>query len=137
MAKKNEIIDKTIDASGMNVPIDGFFMKEKRYGLTPLEHKVLSESDSKLREWSKRFLLISIGLGLTSLSKLIWFLTEFNNADEEQKKVLKIDIENWELIYLAIGLGLSLILFLLSCTSLDDSERKKIMKKIKEYFDGE
>ncbi len=121
----------------MNVPIDGFFMKEKRYGLTPLEHKVLSESDSKLREWSKRFLLISIGLGLTSLSKLIWFLTEFNNADEEQKKVLKIDIENWELIYLAIGLGLSLILFLLSCTSLDDSERKKIMKKIKEYFDGE
>lgn len=137
MAKKNEIIDKTIDASGMNVPIDGFFMKEKRYGLTPLEHKVLSESDSKLREWSKRFLLISIGLGLTSLSKLIWFLTEFNNADEEQKKALKIDIENWELIYLAIGLGLSLILFLLSCTSLDNSERKKIMKKIKEYFDGE
>lgn len=137
MAKKNEIINKTIDASGMDVPIDGFFMKEKRYGLTPLEHKILSESDTKLREWSKRFLLISIGLGLTSLSKLIWFLNKFNKADEEQKKTLKIDVENWELIYLAIGLGLSLLLYLLSCTKLDNSERKKIMKKIKEYFDGE
>ena len=137
MAKKNEIINKTIDASRMDVPIDGFLMKEKRYGLTPLEHKVLSESDTKLREWSRRFLLISIGLGLTSLSKLIWFLNKFNKADEEQKKTLKIDVENWELICLAIGLGLSLLLYLLSCTKLDNSERKKIMKKIKEYFDGE
>nr|WP_297787959.1 hypothetical protein [uncultured Allomuricauda sp.] len=137
MAKNNEIIDKTIDASGMGVPIEGFFDKEKRYGLTPLDHKVLTESDSKLMEWSKRFLLISIGLGLTSLSKLIWFLYQFKKADDVQKQELKIDIENWELIYLAIGLGLSLILFLLSLTKLGNSDRKKLMKKIKKYFDGE
>lgn len=137
MAKKNEIIEKTIDASGMQVPIEGFFMKEKRYGLTPLEHKILSESETKLREWSKRFLLISVGLGLTTLSKLIWFLTEFNEANDEQKQNLKIEIENWELIYLGIGLSLSLILYLLSCTKLDNSERKNVMKKIKQYFDGE
>jgi hypothetical protein len=136
MAKKNEIIDETMDASGMGVPIAGFFMKEKRYGLTPLEHKILSESDTKLREWSKRFLLISIGLGLTSLSKLIWFLTEFNRVDDKQKQNLEIEIENWELIYLGIGFGLSLILYLLSCTKLDNSERKNVMKKIKQYFDG-
>lgn len=137
MAKQNEIIDKTIDASGMDVPIEGFFMKEKRYGLTPLEHKILSESETKLREWSKRFLLISIGLGLTIISKLIWFLIKFNNSETEEKNELKIDIENWELTYLGIGLGLSLILFILSCTKLDSSDRKNVMKKIKQYFDGE
>ena len=137
MAKKNEIIDKTIDASGMDVPIDGFFMKEKRYGLTPLEHKVLSESETKLREWSKRFLLISIGLGLTIISKLIWFLIKFNEANEEEKQKLVIEVENWELIYLGIGIVASLILFGLSCTKLDNSERKNVMKKIKAYFDGE
>lgn len=138
MAKKeNEIIDETFDASGLDVPIEGFFMKEKRYGLTPLEHKTLSESETKLREWSKRFLLISIGLGLTLVSKVIWFLFKFNNADDTEKQNLKIDIENWEFIYLCIGAGLSLILFILSCTKLDNSERKKLMKKIKNYFDGE
>lgn len=133
----NEIIDKTIDASGMDVPIEGFFMKEKRYGLTPLEHKILSESETKLREWSKRFLLISIGLGLTVFSKVIWFLISFNNASKEEKQKLVIEVQNWELIYLGIGIGVSLILFLLSCTKLDNSARKKVMKKIKLYFDGE
>jgi len=137
MAKKNEIIDKTIDASNMGVHIEGFFMKEKRYGLTPLEHRILSEPDTKLKEWSKRFLLISIGLGLTIISKVIWFLMNFNNSELDQKQKLTIDVENWELIYLGIGLGLSLILYLLSCTKLDNSERKDLMKKIKEYFDGE
>lgn len=127
----------TIDASGMDVPIEGFFMKEKRYGLTPLEHKVLSDGESKLKEWSKRFLLISIGLGLTSLSKLIVFLYQFNESVPERKKDLQIDINTWELIYLMIGIGLSLILFLLSCTKLDYSERKVLMKKIKKYFDGD
>jgi hypothetical protein len=133
----NEIIDKTIDASGMDVPIEGFFMKEKRYGLTPLEHKILSESETKIREWSKRFLLISIGLGLTVFSKVIWFLISFNNASEEVKQKLVIDVQKWELIYLGIGLIFSLILFLLSYTKLDNSARKKVMKKIKLYFDGE
>lgn len=137
MAKKNEIIEKTIDASGMGLPIEGFFMKEKRYGLTPLEHKVLSESDSKFREWSNRLLLISIGLGLTIISKVIWFLVEFENTDEAEKQKIKIEIENWELIYLGIGIGFALILYLLSCTKLDKSERKDLMKKIKKYYDGE
>ena len=137
MAKKNEVIDRTIDASGMGVPIEGFFMKEKRYGLTPLEHKVLSESETEYREWSKRFLLISIGLGLTILSKAIWFLIKFSNAEIEQRQKIEIEIRNWELIYLGIGISLSLILFLLSCTKLDNSERKNLMKKIKNYFDGE
>lgn len=137
MAKKDEIIDKTIDASGLGVPIEGFFMKEKRYGLTPLEHKVLSESETKLREWSKRFLLISIGLGLTIISKAIWFLVKFNYASEVEKQKLVIGVENWELIYLGIGIGVSLILYTLSCTKLDNSERKNLMKKIKKYFDGE
>lgn len=137
MAKKNEIIDKTIDASGMGVPVEGFFMKEKRYGLTPLEHKILSESETKLREWSKRFLLISIGLALTVVSKIIWFLIKFSNADAGEKEKLVIEIENWELIYLGIGLLASLILYILSCTKLDNSERKNVMKKIKDYFDGE
>ena len=137
MAKKNEIIEKTIDASGMGVPIEGFFMKEKRYGLTPLEHKILSEPDTKLREWSKRFLLISIGLGLTIISKVIWFLMKFEIANQDQKQKLTIDVKDWELIYLGIGLGLWLILYILSCTKLDNNERKKLMKKIKNYFDGE
>lgn len=137
MAKKDEIRDKTIDASGLGVPIEGFFMKEKRYGLTPLEHKILSESETKLLEWSKRFLLISIGLGLTIISKVIWFLIVFSDASEEEKQKLAIEVETWELIYLGIGLIASLILFLLSCTKLDNSERKNLMKKIKKYFDGE
>lgn len=137
MAKKDEIRDKTIDASGLGVPIEGFFMKEKRYGLTPLEHKILSESETKLLEWSKRFLLISIGLGLTVISKVIWFLLKFSDASEEEKQKLVIEVETWELIYLGIGLFVSLILFLLSCTKLDNSERKNLMKKIKKYFDGE
>lgn len=136
MSNKNEINNKTIDVSGMNVPIEGFFMKEKRYALTPLEHKVLSESDSKFKEWSKRFLLISIGLGLTMFSKLVWFIIQFKSASEKEKTDLEIDIENWEFIYLLIGLTLSIILYIISKTSIDNGERKKVMKKIKEYFDG-
>ena len=137
MAKLKEIIDKTIDASGLGVEVEGFFMKEKRYGLTPLEHKILSESETKLREWSKRFLLISIGLGLTIISKVLWFLIKFSNSTEEEKQKITINVENWELIYLGIGICLSIILVGLSYTKLDKSERKNLMKKIKKYFDGE
>lgn len=137
MAEKDEIIKNTIDASKYNVPIEGFFMKEKRYGLTPLEHKILSESETRLGEWSKRFFLISIGLGLTIISKVIWFLIKFNSANKEEKQVMEIGVEIWEWIYLGIGIGFSLIFYFLSCTKLDDSERKKVMEKIKVYFDGE
>lgn len=137
MAEKNKIINKTIDASGLDVPIEGIFMKEKRYALTPLEHKILSESETKLQEWSKRFLLISIGLLLTTFSKVVLFLYSFQSLNDDMKKTLKLDIKSWELLYLAIGLLISFVLFLLSKTRLDNSEKKRIMKTIKNYFDAE
>jgi hypothetical protein len=137
MAKKNEIIDKTIDASGMDLPIEGFFMKEKRYGLTPLEHKILSDPESKLLEWSKNIFLISLGLAFNIAGKVLVFFIEFNNSAIEKRHEINVGTETWEFISLGIGLTLSLILQLLSHTKLDNSERKTLMKKIKKYFDGE
>lgn len=48
-----------------------------------------------------------------------------------------MNIESWEITYLVIGLFVSLILYILSQTKLDNSERKRIMKDIKDYFDAD
>lgn len=137
MDNKENIIQKVpIDASILDITTNSFFVKEKRYLLTPLEHRILSESETKLRKWSERFFLISIGLALTIISKTISFLIKFSNTDTSGRQTISINIENWEFIYLVSSILLSIILWLLSCTKLDNSDRKKLMKKIKSYFDG-
>lgn len=131
----SKVVEKTLDGTNLDVPIEGIFMKEKRYFLTPLEHRILTDYESSFDEWSKRFLLISIGLTLTVLSKVVIFIYEFGNATVEQKSKIKLNIQDWELIYLCVGFFLIITLFLLSKTKLNKSEKKDLLDSIKNYFD--
>jgi len=69
------IRENTFDASHLGIPIRGILDKEKRYSLTPLEHRIISESESSYYEWSKRFLLISLGLFFTVVSNFCIFIS--------------------------------------------------------------
>lgn len=142
MAKKEQpnpdtkIIKNTLDGTQVDIPVEGIYMKEKRYLLTPLEHRILSEGDSALQEWAKRWLLITIGLLLTLISKVIVFVYQFQTVGDEEKQNLSLDVEAWEIFYVGIGTGLAFLFFGLSKTKLDKSDKKALMKTIKEYFDG-
>lgn len=133
----DKIINKTIDASQFDVPIEGIFMKEKRYALTPLEHRILSDSESKYADWSKNFALISIGIFFTVLSKLVIFLYRFKTTTSEERANLDLDIQTWEITYLIIGFGTSLLLYFISRSNFDNSEKKELMKNIKNFFDAD
>lgn len=130
------VINKTYDGTALDVAIEGIFLKEKRYFLTPLEHRILSGSESTLQEWAKRFLLVSVGLFLTVTSKLIIFLYNFSKATSAQEKdTLDLNIQSWEVIYLCIGIFLTLLFYFLGMTKLNRSEKSNVLNNIKKYFD--
>ena len=133
--RTGKVKDKTIDASNLDIPIDGMFRKEKRYALTPLEHRIISQSEATSQDWAKRFWFISMGIFIIIVSKIIVFVFKFETENEINKARLSPDVESWELIYLSIGLLIWLGFWLFSKSKYDKSERKILIHKIKEYYD--
>ncbi|TCV17119.1 hypothetical protein EDC17_101136 [Sphingobacterium alimentarium] len=134
MDKNEKIRTSPFDASKLQIRNDEIYAFQKIYGLTNVEFRILETSESKWKEWHKRFYLILIGLILTVVSKGVFFLIKFNNSNSEERASLNIDINAWELIYLGIGLFLSVTCYLLSESKWAKNEKSELVNKIKEHF---
>lgn len=134
MEKNEKIRTSPFDASKLQIRNDEIYAFQKIYGLTNVEFRILETSESKWKEWHKRFYLILIGLILTVVSKGVFFLIKFNNSNSEERASLNIDINAWELIYLGIGLFLSVTCYLLSESKWAKNEKSELVNKIKEHF---
>jgi len=134
MENTTKDIEVGFDATKIDITTEGIFGRDKRYALTHVEYRILIKSETTLQEWSKRFLLISLGLMITIVSRLISFLYDFSTVTDDKKKDLDIGVNKSEWVALGIGIGLSIIVYLLCKTKLNKGEKSELVRQLSKYF---
>ena len=105
------------------------------YLLEKSAFQTLSKQSTGLKKWAEIFLLISLGLFINILSKIISFLYSFSTIENICDKIdLVIEVETWEYISLLIAFGIGAVLILFSL--IFRNEKEDLIRKIKEFFKG-
>ena len=129
---ENQILDKTIVFDSDDIQSGQLKLKVNAYPIPESEFEKLINSGSGLKEWSKGFLLMSLGALILVIAKVIDFFKNFSEIKDKNNVELKI--ENYEIIALSISIGLCLLFFL---TGLVFKNKKdQLISKIKDHFNS-
>lgn len=132
---KSKSINQTLEFDGNEVKDHDIGIIRKPYLLEKAEFQALSKHDVGFKEWAKRMLIISIGLAINLVSKIISFLYTFENTSNEASKLeLELGIRNWEWIALGLALVSSVILYILGRCFKND--RDILIEKIQYFYNG-
>lgn len=126
-------LDKPLVFKGEDVKLQDFKMQRIPYPLERDEFYILTKSTSEVKDWQKRFFQIGIGVCLTIISKIVYFIYQFNRlhtADEKNK--LEISISGWELVSLVLAFGTCLVL--LGISQIKKSEKDNLILSLKDHF---
>lgn len=115
---------KDIATTGIPVLESGYLLVEIDF------YKLIDSNSSGYKGWAKSIFLIAIGIGIKLILILLVFLYSFKTT--HNKNDVKLDITWTDVIYLAIPLVLSIILYLIGKYIKNDNDR--LVDKIKTFY---
>ena len=118
----NQQLDQTMFVAGLSSGASVGTWQED-YPLTGRDYEHLRNGKPVTFNWANSILLTSIGFGLNILGKYL-----------SQKSGVIITIYVGEWIALSVGVGVSVVLYLIGLALPND--RKTIMKKLRDHFDN-
>lgn len=130
---ENQDLDKTIVFDSDDIQSGQLKIKVNAYPILEGEFERLINSGSGLKEWSRRFLLISLGALIIVIAKVIDFSRNFSKMQDKNDVDLKI--ENYELIALSISIGLCILFFLAGL--IFRNKKDQLISKIKGHFNSD
>jgi ABC-type xylose transport system permease subunit len=128
----NEIKRKPIQVKGEEIEQGEVSLLLPGYTINEHEYNLLVSSNTGFNDWSKSFLLISLGWIVKILSVVILFFWLYYEADPEKRFNINPDLKTWEFISVVVALFMWLILFLFGCVI--KSEKDNLKKDIKKYY---
>lgn len=107
-------------------------LNRNTYPIQESEFERLINAGAGLKEWSRRFLLISLGAFIVVLAKAIDFLIRYNYIDDRNN--VQLEIKNYELIALALSVGLCLLFLIFGLVA--KNKKDQLISKIKNHFNS-
>lgn len=111
----------------------------KFYLLERYEFQTLSQPGTGLKDWARRILFIGIGMSFPIMGKIIAFLIAFSSVTvPEEKLLLEIGIQTWEIYSFLGALVCGLLLWFLGKFVKNEKDRliDTIGKNLKEGSNG-
>jgi H+/gluconate symporter-like permease len=130
---ENQNVNETVVFDSEDIQSGQIKIKVKAYPLQESEFDRLINLDIGLKEWSKRFFLISLGALIILLSKVIDFFVRYNAVDDKNEVILQA--KNYEWIALLISIALWLVLLLAGL--IFKNKKDHLISKIKKHFNTE
>lgn len=117
------IDDNKIKGGQLKVIVEAFALQERDF-------ETLISPGGGFYEWSKNFLLISIGAVIVVIAKLGAFLVEFTSAKDKNDVTWGIEKYEWY----SVGIAFVLFVLLLAAGLIFKNRKDKLVTKIREFF---
>lgn len=127
---ENEQVNQKIVLKKDEIQTKEILILQRAYPLDEHNFNKLLKKSSGCKDWAQKFLFLSIGWGIKILSAFIVFLTAYHTAQVKNNIVL--DIKDWELYSIVIGIVIWLILFFVGKYVKD--EKDILIEKINSFY---
>lgn len=130
MEVKNQNLTESITYDGKEISTGRVKILNEAYPLQESDFEKLISPGLGFNDWSRRFILISLGAIVIFISKISNFLYNFGSHKDKNEAIL--DIKDYEWIAILISLGLSVLLFVFGC--IFKNKRDRIIEHIKNFY---
>lgn len=130
---KGKSLDKPLSFKGEEVKHNDYKISRSPYPLEKDEFYILTKSTSDIKDWQKRLFQISVGIFLTILSKLSYFLYMLiTTTNVKEREKISVPTAGWEYISLTVALLAWIILLVVG--RFKKSDKDKLISSIKTFF---